>query len=102
MLASILGFGRERHVQACDEVLRGSRVVAGCGEAGRELAQSVISAEVGAGLGEAGLLGWVLVQQDWQVIGWTRTHETQWDALLGGDGTEDGKACEEKFECHCE
>jgi hypothetical protein len=57
LLASVLGLGGECHVQACDEVLRGCRVVAGCGEAGREFAQGVVGAEVGADSGEAGLLG---------------------------------------------
>lgn len=56
MLASVLGLGRKSHVQTCDEILRGRRVVAGDGQAGRELAQGVVSAEVRADSSEAGLL----------------------------------------------
>lgn len=67
LLASVLGLGCERHVQACNEVLRGRRVVAGCGEAGRELAQGVVGAEVGADSGEAGLLRLVSVDRYLQV-----------------------------------
>lgn len=63
LLASVLGLGGESHVQACDEILCGCRVVAGRGEAGREFAQRVVSAEVGADSGEAGLLGSVSVDE---------------------------------------
>ena len=67
MLASVLGLGCECHVQACDEVLRGRRVVAGCGEAWREFAQGVVSTEVGADSGEAGLLRLVSADRYLQV-----------------------------------
>jgi len=67
LLASVLGLGRESHVQACDEVLRGWRVVAGGGEARCELAQGVVGAEVGADSCQAGLLGFVSVGGYWQV-----------------------------------
>ena len=67
LLASVFGLGGESHVQACDEVLRGRRVVASCGEAGREFAQGVVSAEVGADSGEAGLLRLVSVDRYLQV-----------------------------------
>lgn len=66
MLASVLGLGRESHVQAGDEVLRGWRVVAGRGEAGRELAQGVIGTEVGADSCQAGLLSSVSAGGYWQ------------------------------------
>jgi hypothetical protein len=68
LLASVLGLGSESYVQACNEVLRGCRVVAGRGEAGCEFAQGVVSAEVGADSGETGLLGvgvsrWVIAME---------------------------------------
>jgi hypothetical protein len=70
LLASVFGLGCESHVQACDEVLRRRRVVAGRGETGREFAQSIVSAEVGADSGEAGLLGKVSVDEclQWAVM----------------------------------
>ena len=61
MLASVLSLGSESHVQAGDEVLRGRRVVTGCGEAGREFAQGVVSAKAGADLSQTGLLALVSV-----------------------------------------
>ena len=67
LLASVLGLGCECHIQACDEVLRCRRVVAGCGEAGREFAEGVVRAEVGADSGEAGLLRLVSVDRYLQV-----------------------------------
>lgn len=66
MLASILGLGGESHVQAGDEVLRGWRVVAGRGEAGRELAQGVVGTEVGADSCQTGLLRLLSVDRLWQ------------------------------------
>jgi hypothetical protein len=60
LLAGVLGLGGERDVEAGDEILRGRRVGAFCGEARGEIVQSVIGAEIGADLGQAGLLGCVL------------------------------------------
>jgi hypothetical protein len=83
LLASVLGLGSERHVQACDKVLRGWWVVAGRRKARREFTQSVISAEVSADLCQAGLLGLMLVVSAKRKR-WMSTNETHRDALLSG------------------
>jgi hypothetical protein len=102
LLASVFGLGGESHVQACDEVLRGCRVVAGRGEAGREFAQGVVGAEISADSGEAGLLGvGCQLMGACNEKGWRRTHEARRDALLRGDRVEDGEAREKELECHC-
>jgi len=101
LLASVFGLGSESHVQACDEVLRGRRIIAGRGKAGREFAQGVISAEVGADLRQAGLLGFMSAGNCRSKV-WMSTHETQGNALLSGSRVEDDEACEKEVECHCE
>jgi hypothetical protein len=61
LLAGEFSFGGERDVQAGNEVCRGRWVGALSGETRREGFQSIIGAEVGANLCQAGLLGCVSV-----------------------------------------
>lgn len=64
LLAGELCLGRERDVQASDEALRGRRGRAARGNAGVKLVDKFVVTEVGADLFQAGLLGWVLVDED--------------------------------------